>query len=527
MKLMDSLFLSNRTIVAYLLKFIRLDYTSLYLHEVCKLNPNMEQTILGISKILALYRVEQNAVWVVDKKDFIHSYDSLFIAQLSDRSICIVKKESDKISTFDGKSNINYDLEQFVEEWTGVALLVEKTEESKEPDYKQNLIKYRLHLLIEIGCAFSLLFLLITLAVSTIGGDVQIFISLLINLLGVAVCCLLLSKQLNSSHSLAQKVCTAFSKQDGCSAVLNTKAAKVAGVFSWSEIGFGFFLTNCIWILIAPIFYPYVLLINCLSLLFSIWSIGYQFFIAKQWCVLCLCSQIVLWGFCLLNINRVLLPFTLYEWDRFCVVGALFLFNILAANRIVAFITKNKSMQSAYTGLNQLRMDPNLFNFLLAQQSFYVIDKSTSSIILGNTSAKNIITIVTNPFCSHCAEIHEEMLRYDVLNTRDYCIQFIFDSYSSDKQIIDILLVSSFLSNQTEEWVKMLNDWFMNGTHNPGKFTDRYPMTKVNEQECVAECQKHWNWVDENKIIKTPLILINGYKLPINYTIKDLVFLDL
>lgn len=514
------------SLVEFLLKKLDVNYTCFFMNKLRYDIPTMEDSLTSMYKILSLYKVDLVCACVENKYDFLNTIDSLFVAETYQGNVCVVKSKAGKVVFYNGKVFLTIDVNEFVNKWTGLALLVEKKSDSKEPNYEQNILKHRLNQLINVGCIFSLAFLCIAFCLNFVNRNLCNIISLLINSIGVGVCLLLVSKQLDLNNHFAQKVCTSFSKQDGCKKLLETSAAKIGGVISWSEIGLGFFLTNLI-LLFVPSFFSYVLLLNCFALLFSFWSIGYQKFVAKQWCVLCLCSQVVLWLFCISNLNHLWLYYGYYTWDRIGVVIIVYIFIILFVNRLVQFITKQKELKYMYKRRSRQCLDNRVFNIFLHQETYYKIDDNISSILFGNRNAKNVITIVTNPFCLHCAELHKDISEFDVLHNSDFCIRYVFNSYSSGKQIIDKLLVSLYFNEGPDKCSKIYEEWFLDGYRDPGKFMQRYTIKSNKNPEIENECRSHWRWFDENQIIKTPLILVNGYKLPLHYTFRDLLYIYL
>lgn len=46
---------------------------------------------------------------------------------------------------------------------------------------------------------------------------------------------------------------------------------------------------------------------------------------------------------------------------------------------------------------------------------------------------------------------------------------------------------------------------------------------KISENNSEKLEAKHYNWVEQNEIRHTPTFFINGYKMPQNYRIKDLM----
>jgi hypothetical protein len=83
---------------------------------------------------------------------------------------------------------------------------------------------------------------------------------------------------------------------------LESEAAKLWGIFGWSEIGLGYFAANVIILLFLPHLITYSVIINILTLPFTVWSVWYQKVKARQWCSLCLIVQILLWTIFIINL---------------------------------------------------------------------------------------------------------------------------------------------------------------------------------------------------------------------------------
>jgi len=81
-----------------------------------------------------------------------------------------------------------------------------------------------------------------------------------------------------------------------CNNVLESDAAKLWGVFGWSEIGLGYFTANVLLILYLPFTIYYLAIIHIFTLPYSFWSVWYQKVKARQWCPLCLIVQVLLWS---------------------------------------------------------------------------------------------------------------------------------------------------------------------------------------------------------------------------------------
>ena len=79
---------------------------------------------------------------------------------------------------------------------------------------------------------------------------------LFINLAGAGVSFLLLLKQGKVQSEYTDKICSLF-KQGDCNSVLESDAAKLWGMFSWSEIGLGYFISSLTLVVFYPQWMPY------------------------------------------------------------------------------------------------------------------------------------------------------------------------------------------------------------------------------------------------------------------------------
>lgn len=515
------------TLVSHLLRRLDICHTSFYLDKIGEEYPDIDRTLGGMANLLTLYNIESMPVEVKDKLSFLKEAEYPFIARLPEGNAYIDGIKNDRVRYFYNYQEQLADVDRFMEDWTGVALLVEKKENSGEPRYIRNRISEFLQWMIRILLLLGFLGMGGSLLVNVWKQDATFIFSFFIMVLGCATGGLLLSKQIGAGASVTRKVCTAFTGHDGCETVLGTPAAKIGDVLSWSEIGFGFFLTNLVWMGIAPSFFPYLLMATGLSLPFSFWSIGYQKWVAREWCALCLLSQLILWMFFFFNWRKLSFAAEVYKGEEMVLVGFSYLFVIFAVNRIAGCMEKHKRTEHNYQEANRIRMDEAVFKLQLHKQPYYLVDTRVSSILFGNPRSHTLLTIVTNPFCSHCAELHKELDALNYFTHSDICVQYVFNSYAPDLQSIDRMLVEAYFRRSEEEVKKIYTEWFTYGNRHPAVFSERYRNDETKESLLLQENRSHWNWMEENKIIKTPLILINGYRLPTGYSLRDLLFLDM
>ena len=99
----------------------------------------------------------------------------------------------------------------------------------------------------------------------------------LIDIAGLYLTYLLVQKSLKIKNRVADTVCKAL-QEGGCDNVLEMKAAKFFGIFSWSEVGFTYFSVSLLTLLMFPQWICYLALCNACCLPFTFWSIWYQKF---------------------------------------------------------------------------------------------------------------------------------------------------------------------------------------------------------------------------------------------------------
>lgn len=219
------------------------------------------------------------------------------ITEITETTVQVFKKEYSKI--------ITESRETFIKMWSGIYLIAEPNENSGETNYaitKRNLlVKFLMPsvAIISIVIFFVLLLkrIINTNFISDIDKIISIYVQFVILIVGIVVTSLLLWYEIDKNNPILQKVCGGITKGD-CNAILTSKQAKVFSWLSWSEVGFFYFTGSLLTLFFADsaIINSMQLLlgINILALPYTIFSVYYQWHVAKQWCLLCLIVQGVL-----------------------------------------------------------------------------------------------------------------------------------------------------------------------------------------------------------------------------------------
>lgn len=506
--------------LSVLLDSLEVKHTPLFVSTLLDKYANATRSIQSLSKLLEIFFIETAAVFIDNKNEMAKNLHLPYVAQFKTENVTVVERSESFIIywTADKKHKVPY--EEFCNNWTGLTLLVEKQPESKEPDYKEHLTKYLFTLIVCMGILMGLSVLFVAgfiYAVHLLGW--RIVFPFLLNVGGLFVSILLLSKQLKKDNTLATQVCRAFTKTDGCKGVLETKASTIGGVISWSEIGLGYFVANLILMSAFPLYYMYVIGINVCVLPFSFWSIWYQKAVAKQWCPLCLLVQLIIWSLFAVNLFWIK-PIDLH-FKELVLIGCCYIVLPLLVNRIVLLLTENIKLKNAYADYHILKLNETVFNALLVEQTHYKVDKAASSILLGNKSSSQLLTVVSNPFCNSCAFQHQFI--NELLIQNKICIQYFFYSFSENTEVIDKLLIGYYLKEA--DVIRVYSDWFSLGINNPPDFTNKYPLEIEGDTGVEEEYDRQRGWIEREHIVTTPTILLNGYKLPYPYTLEDLKML--
>lgn len=232
--------------------------------------------LFGLSKMLSDYGVENAATKIQNKENDIFNIETPFIAFTGSDFISVYEITSDSVSYISENGNVSIAPKDFCQFWTGIILLAEPNSASIEPNYKENRKKQLFEFFqksLLLSCIF-LIFILIYISKS-LYSDLGLTIGLLINFLGLLVGYMLLEKQMHIHSEYADKICSLF-KQSDCNDVLESKASKLFGLIGWSEIGFGYFISNVFLLLFFPQFISYMAIINICALPYSFWSVWYQ-----------------------------------------------------------------------------------------------------------------------------------------------------------------------------------------------------------------------------------------------------------
>ncbi|SEM79311.1 Uncharacterized membrane protein [Mucilaginibacter gossypiicola] len=434
--------------------------------------------------------------------------------------------------------------EDFIKRTSGVAMMVEVGDNAGESDYQTIIRKEYRKVVIQmlnIFCIPVLLLLSVVVSLFKYGGYMllpAVFTGF--TLVGAIAGVLLLWYEFDQYNPILQQICSA-GKKINCSAILQSTASKIAGI-SWSSIGFSYFVGTLLLLLFGGLNTPAILFITAWMAMgaspYVIFSVYYQWRIAKQWCILCLVVQ----GVLISQLSIVLAG----NWQNLSDLSALesgfiiscltaFLIPLLVTNSVLPAMKKAKESNYHYTELQKLKHNAQIFGALLQKQKVLSETPTGLGISLGNVNGTYKLIKVCNPYCGPCAKAHlpvEELLQ----GNPEVHIQILFTATSEewDFKAPPVRHLLAIAEKNDEQVVKnALGDWYLAEKRDYETFAAKYPMNgELKRQDEKVDAMT--NWCLKTGIDFTPTFFVSVrsedsekdqyFQLPDIYSVKDLKY---
>lgn len=515
---------TTTTLFTFFLRALGVPHTKRYSDRRYREHPH-RNNLYGFSSLLKEYGVETLAVRIEDKKQGLGQVPFPFVAEVGSDLVVVERSEQRP----DGRWIVYTSFEKqyvqpeasFLLNWSGVALLAEKTAESAEPDLTRHRIEDRLETGALATWLFSVAGLLVVFAVkSAFWNEVGRFVPfVLCSMAGLYLTILLLRTHYTRSRQ-AERICTMFGKHD-CKEVIETSGSELLGRFGWAEIGFGFFLAN---LLAALFFMPEAMCIigaiNSFALTYSIWSVWYQKFVLHSWCVLCLLVQGIV---VLLFVNTLLNGYFASPVPDFATVaGVLCLYGacMVGSALLIPLLAAGKESERIRCDLKSFKSNESVFASLLVREKSFRHVPDDSSLVFGNPDGSIAVTVLSNPHCHPCAMMHEKLGRV-VARNGNIRVRYVMTSFGGEMEQSTRYLVAVYLAYGREKAGRIFDEWFSGGSKTPQEFFARYPVD-TDSDRVRTEIEKHKRWRRETGFRATPTVLVAGYLLPVAYTVDDL-----
>ncbi len=450
--------------------------------------------------------------------------DFVFVSDLNNTSVKYRETET---------SITKKPISEFKADFLNIIFKAELTPCSGESKFEE---KTRQNTLNKTKTGFSYGFLIISIILLIFKSEFTSFkidLNFVFNLLAIAgfsIIILLLTYEIDNTNKFLRNICSTNNSSKNCSAVLNSKAARIFGV-SWSHIGFILFS----FLILCSIAFATTpsLKLSAFSLIFMLclpyvpYSIYTQYKLIKQWCPLCLSVQIIIViGFYLglRYLNEIHFIFPKMSMWSFATIFICFMLPTTSIFLFKPILIKARSKANLQIKYKQLLNDPELFWALLKQQSKAPDDWENLGINLGNITASTTIIKVCNPYCGPCAIMHSTLDEI-IDNNKNVKLKIIFTSTDDDVNIktktVKHLMAVAATSNVG--LIKTLLDtWYLNQDYQ--SLVNNFPIQKTPENldEKVREMR---DWCKSAGITHTPTIYVNGWQLPEVYDVIQLKYM--
>lgn len=330
--------MKETTVLSDYLSLLGVPHTAEYSDEQFRQMPF--QSMFGFSKLLQRYGIDSQGLKLSDKKE-LDKLNPPFLAQTDGGFIIVTAIDPEGVNYMTEGATERMSRKEMDEVWNGFVFLSFPTPLSIEPNYgahrRMEIFEKAKKLLLAAGVVFLFFYSFIANGIYSRWSTVALT---LFNIGGLVLTYLLVQKTSGVKSRAADAVCGVL-QAGGCDSVLETKASKFFGLFSWSEVGFSYFSVSLLTLLLFPQWTGYLAVYNAICLPFTFWSIWYQKFRAKAWCTLCVSVQATLWllFFCYLfgGWYKGALPPRI----EFFTLGVSYVTVLLGLNRLMPHFDKN------------------------------------------------------------------------------------------------------------------------------------------------------------------------------------------
>jgi uncharacterized membrane protein len=512
-----------------LLKKLSVPVTSATVTDYVETHPDYP-SLFSISDSLTHWNVKNLALQIEPE-----SLDKLpvpFIAHTRKEggSFVLVNSVNRAINYLNEKGKVqDLKTEEFIKDWSGSVLLAEPGRQSGQKNYYKERKKEILDSLRLPAILVTSLGLVFLYALTNSADPLWSFLFQGIKLAGIVMSGLILLYEMDNFNPLVKQICQA-GKNLNCKAVLGSKHAKLFNLVDWGEIGFFYFAGGFLYLLLGHGSQLALLSwFNLAALPYIIFSVVYQWRIARQWCPLCLTVQglLALEGIvCYFNYWNKYQPlnFSLTELVPLLTSFLLPVFFWLATKKVYIDAIRGKQYRKE---ASQFKYNREFFHSLLLRQKPVVASTEGLGILLGNPEAKNTIIKVCNPYCGPCANAHpviDELLEQNKDNVK---VQIIFTATDDDVNPTakPVKHLMALYKKDKGRINKVLDDWYNAEKKDYAVFAEKHPLKNEAELEKQRnELRRMSVWCNETDIKFTPTFFINGYQLPNTHRVEDLKY---
>ena len=437
-----------------------------------------------------------------------------FMAQLG-QGMAVVSRVSTGFKVLgDQYKSRTLDQEAFLAEFTGVVVAVEQ-EDEQSTGFDKFSLGWIILAVLSLG--------LVLTQTSAVTG----LFPLLLLSLGWLVSYTIQKQEKGESSAIGNAFCGDTVQAQGCGAVLNSKGATVFGGLKISDLSIIYFAALTIYGLVFSGNTATTAVLNyaaILALPVTAYSLIYQAWVVKKWCALCLTIVGILW----LNAAYVLLQSGLGALPT---LPAILSFTLTGAATVVAWYWLKQKLdrlnKAELTNLEYLKFRRNykLLDALYAQENQVHTAPLEREIVMGNENAPLQLTIISNPYCIHCKEVHTYVERILEQHKNNIGINIRLNvklrNTESDQVNVSTRLLELYEQQGADLCLEAMHDIYSDNDFE--QWNEKWGAVEAKD-DYLQVLENSKAWCKEHQMNFTPEILINGRTFPVEYPREDLPF---
>ncbi len=329
-----------------------------------------------------------------------------------------------------------------------------------------------------------------------------------------------IKEELGLYDRFTSKLCDNSDSKFNCSSIINSKSGKLLGEVSLNDLSLVFFLSSTTIIFLLGFNYLFYLVFLSIALPIIFYSIYQQVLVLKKWCKLCLLislTTVLMSLVLLLNFEKTF--FSSIYWYKSLALSIIYLMTWISIKPLI-----KKHIELNDVEFNYLKFKRNYSLFKIALSNNLKLDtRIENKLSFGSVKPKIIIDAITNPTCGFCKQsfdVYKDLLEQHSKKL-DIQVNFIFnisDTTENFSRGISQQLMNIYKNKGSSDCYEAMKYWFDKRNINDWKkkYSD---VSKDN-----VNLQEHGGWCKNNKIVYTPITLINERFYPSNYDIADIKY---
>jgi disulfide bond formation protein DsbB len=396
--------------------------------------------------------------------------------------------------------------------WSGIILIIEENE-----------VKSTLYSIKKSPFIIALAFVLLSL-IAIFNYDLNLLNAVFLFLSGIGffVSVEILKTYFKENNNTESKFCS-VNKNFSCNSIINSKNYPFSNYIEFIDLPIVFFSTAFFSQILGLNILFYFGVVSLLSFPLLAYSIYLQKFILKKWCLLCLIISLLMISIVILFlINFINNAYNNQDLVSLLLVTILFTSAWFLIKKV---LIKAKSNLQKLNSLLRFKRNPDVFGKIsLAienEEEFDTLEK----IKIGNTNAKNTITLFLSPSCPHCHTTFKNATAFIIKYSEQVKLEVCFNLNINNLDNPYLLVYKTVLhlyNTQNNDCIKALEDWHIRN-FSLNEWKDKWFIDNEFTQENI-QIIKHFEWCLTNDLNYAPVKIFNRKILPDEYDIDELFY---